>query len=381
MQLIENFNCVKHVRHVIYRLCFGGTVYPEIENSATRAGGPTSLSDAAGHDAPHQLLDVLDDLGRLISTNYRRDTMVAAIADSVRTTLNAGRCDVYLWNRERQALENPLRDKPAASCEFVPRGDRGIGCWVMRHRRLWTRARHAQETMQLLKAEGVQSPPVAVVPLTAGTAFLGVLVIDGLYPFPEETEKLLSALTNVYALGIRNAELFERIDRLARCDGLTGLYNHATFHRMLDALLRETCSRHAPLSLIMGDIDHFKRFNDDHGHQTGDLVLQNVARLWNENFPQSAVVARYGGEEFVAALPDVDELHAAKLAETLRQAIAQHRVSANGLRLQLTSSFGVAESDHFFPCADELVSRADRCLYVAKESGRNRVIHCESASV
>jgi diguanylate cyclase (GGDEF)-like protein len=124
----------------------------------------------------------------------------------------------------------------------------------------------------------------------------------------------------------------------------------------------------------MGDVDHFKSFNDTHGHQAGDHVLREVARLWKAVMPDDAVLARYGGEEFICALPGSGQDRGRQLGEVLRKALESHPLSFEGKTLSVTSSFGVAQFGPGCDSGQELVRLADEALYAAKEAGRNRVV-------
>jgi diguanylate cyclase (GGDEF)-like protein len=185
--------------------------------------------------------------------------------------------------------------------------------------------------------------------------------------------RLLPIFANVCALGVKNAQLFRRIDEMARRDGLTGLWNRAEFNASLDRLCRKAQEHGRPLCVVMSDVDHFKRFNDTYGHQAGDHVLREVSRLWKASLPDSAVVARYGGEEFIAILPEANGPRARELAESLRAELQAFPLTFEGQELHVTASFGIAELAQPATDPTEVVRLADEALYVAKKSGRNRV--------
>jgi two-component system cell cycle response regulator len=155
---------------------------------------------------------------------------------------------------------------------------------------------------------------------------------------------------------------------------LTGLLNRRAF---LDAIERERArsDRHAfPLSLLLVDVDNFKRINDGRGHATGDAVLRGVARVLTSVARKSDFVARWGGEEFVVALPQTSEAGARVAAERVRRAVATetHAVPDGGERVSVTVSIGAASSEAPWS-VDQLVSSADAAMYAAKLRGRNRV--------
>ncbi|MBS0212843.1 MAG: GGDEF domain-containing protein [Proteobacteria bacterium] len=163
----------------------------------------------------------------------------------------------------------------------------------------------------------------------------------------------------------------ELID-LAIYDSLTGFHNRRHFCAVLDEELGKTAGI-APLSLLMLDLDHFKRINDQHGHLAGDHVLGMVARVVRERTPAGLPIGRLGGEEFAIALPGSD-LHAATaLAETLRAAVAATPVETSGQVLTITVSIGIAQTSADIANRSSLFKHADDQLYRAKQEGRNRV--------
>ncbi|MCW2235791.1 PleD family two-component system response regulator [Azospirillum canadense] len=180
---------------------------------------------------------------------------------------------------------------------------------------------------------------------------------------------------------VRNHLLLKRQADLLRAlsfiDGLTGIANRRRFD---EALLREwrRCARsHLPLSLIMLDVDHFKAYNDHYGHQAGDECLRAVAGLLDEQVKRPGdLVARYGGEEFVCLLPETDADGAASVAERLRETVAGQRLphALSPVADHVTISLGVASAlPQTDSSPDSLAQLADRLLYEAKRSGRNRV--------
>ncbi|HHD64023.1 MAG TPA: diguanylate cyclase [Desulfobulbaceae bacterium] len=174
--------------------------------------------------------------------------------------------------------------------------------------------------------------------------------------------------TNRDVTTLKQAE--EQLQRLSTTDPLTGAYNRRMF---MDLLVRELqrASRYGePFSLLMFDIDHFKRINDQYGHNAGDRVLQEVVRLSMETIRQADTLARWGGEEFMVLLPRTGGDMAHALGERLRLRIAEHAfVDADHLTVSVgVTSLGRVDS------IDSLLKRVDEALYTAKESGRNRVV-------
>jgi two-component system, cell cycle response regulator len=165
----------------------------------------------------------------------------------------------------------------------------------------------------------------------------------------------------------------EEIYKLTTTDGLTQVYNK---RYLLETLEREIsrCHRYArELSLVMLDIDRFKRINDTFGHLAGDSVLRQVAQVIKARIRREDVLARYGGEEFALVLPEIDAAGAAITAEKARKLVERQRFTFEGTSMPVTISCGVAAMKGEGIASAELIKRADEKLYEAKESGRNRV--------
>jgi diguanylate cyclase len=166
------------------------------------------------------------------------------------------------------------------------------------------------------------------------------------------------------------ARLVETHAAAARTDALTGLANRRALDDDLSHRFAESRRTGRPLSVIIGDIDHFKQFNDAHGHQTGDEVLRGVARVLRRTVRDMDLVARYGGEEFAVILPETLVGDAVKSLERMRQAIEVARFRVSQVELRVTMSFGVAQLIDGEEAA-ALVRRADAALYASKDAGRN----------
>lgn len=168
----------------------------------------------------------------------------------------------------------------------------------------------------------------------------------------------------------------KKIMEMASTDGLTGVANRAAFDQRLEEELQRAASANVPLCLIIFDVDHFKRFNDTHGHQAGDAVLRAIGQCVPAVVSHHGFVARYGGEEFAVIVPGNGIDMAGQLAESIRQAIAATRVRHGAIELAITASFGVAPFDGLADsmAPTRIIESADRQLYEAKRLGRNRVV-------
>jgi diguanylate cyclase (GGDEF)-like protein len=190
--------------------------------------------------------------------------------------------------------------------------------------------------------------------------------------------KLLEAIAGHAAAALGNARRFEDMLERAQRDSLTGLANYGHFWSSLDTEVKRSQRHERPLSVALCDVDHFKRFNDRHGHLEGDKALAAVAAAITEGSRAHDIVARYGGEEFAVILPETDREGARAFAEKIR---AMVETSGLGLRSgsDITVSVGVATFPDDGATSRDLVQSADRALYRAKELGRNRVCTSDPA--
>ena len=177
---------------------------------------------------------------------------------------------------------------------------------------------------------------------------------------------------SLYQRGLKLKEAYRRIEELAELDELTGALNRRSIMHVLEEELTRSRQTGKPCSVMLIDLDWFKRINDEHGHPTGDDVLRTFAITMFANIRSSDRFGRYGGEEFLLVLPGAPLDPACRLAERLRQIIADLDWSAFSAGLQVTFSAGVATS-RGDETTESLLSRADRALYASKAQGRNRV--------
>ncbi len=165
------------------------------------------------------------------------------------------------------------------------------------------------------------------------------------------------------------------LKRLSNTDHLTQLYNRRYMMEVLEREFQRSQRKASPISMVIMDIDHFKRVNDQYGHQNGDLVLSTIARLAREDRRSYDVAVRYGGEEFVLVLPETSHDEATMVAERLREKVQQISFSGELRELRVSISMGVAT----YPASnlatiEDLIREADAALYRAKQGGRNRVV-------
>jgi diguanylate cyclase (GGDEF)-like protein len=191
------------------------------------------------------------------------------------------------------------------------------------------------------------------------------------------TAELESANSELARINQRLSRAVARLADIAKTDGLTGLLNHRSFQERLNLELQRCMRQEHPLSIVMIDVDHFKAYNDTHGHPAGDQVLREVSRLFKANLRELDIVARYGGEEFAVVLLDTPKGAAGLVAEKLRQAVLDTDFPQAELSQpdgRITISLGVASFPDDGLAPGELIQMADVALYEAKRRGRNRVV-------
>ncbi len=201
---------------------------------------------------------------------------------------------------------------------------------------------------------------------------LGELTLHRSRPFAEEETVVVETLLGALVYPLRNALLYHQAVQASRRDPLTGLWNRMAFDEALHREIELARRAQRPLSLVVFDVDHFKRINDHYGHDAGDALLRCIAATAERCCRASDIVYRYGGEEFVLLLGNTDLMGACRVAERLRRQVARSRCRHHDVELKATISLGVADWREGEDGA-ELFRRADEALYQAKASGRNCV--------
>ena len=217
-------------------------------------------------------------------------------------------------------------------------------------------------------------------PIFDGNELSSVFAIHGIR---EEDLARVEVLSAYLVLLIKKIKLYETVRELAIVDELTQVFLRHHFFERLEEELRRSIRFKLPLTVLMLDIDHFKRYNDDFGHLVGDATLKEVADLLKRNLRQVDLVGRYGGEEFIVAMPETRVANAAEVAERIRSNIARHDFQLYNVKTRVTVSQGIVvfdgetaaqiENSNMKNLALELIQKADEAMYRAKEEGRNRV--------
>lgn len=225
-----------------------------------------------------------------------------------------------------------------------------------------------------VRIKGAES--LLVLPLLCGDIAIGTFMLASRrrLRFGKDVREMLGVIANQVAVSIQNGLMYKKMETMATTDGLTGLTNHRTFQERFLQML-ERAERHGnEVAVLLCDVDHFKKVNDNYGHPVGDEVLRQVARVLRTAVRKIDIPARYGGEEFAVVLESTGMDGAIQLAERIRQDVAALIIESDKGTFQITMSIGIATFPEDARDRAALIERADHALYHAKETGRNRVV-------
>ncbi len=321
-----------------------------------------------------QAVNFIDDLKRLLQV----------IIQKALITLDAEKGSLMLYDYSINALQvrivSGLQDKKledainngVVQCSKIGIGEGIAGTVFMERKPIITNLGSADPRF-VTKEVLADTKSILCVPLIAKGEVIGVINItnkkhDKL--FNQKDLEFITALANQAAIAIDNAKLYE----LATKDGMTKLYIYRHFYTLLENEIRRCQRYNRNTSLIMMDIDNFKRINDTYGHLTGDTILKRLASVLQETVRKIDIPARYGGEEFVVILPETNKEEACNIAERIRKNVAQISVKVSETEnLSPTISMGVAQYTTDGKEAKELINAADTALYYSKHNGKNMV--------
>lgn len=300
---------------------------------------------------------------------------------------NAERATIYLSLQDGQGSLKPLARTPENE------GTPGLRqAWTRHEESLATAGSYLDETTQFgseqLSRHGIDSliGRALLAPLVQARGTIGIMVLTkgNLDPFCKLEESLAAWAAEFLAQTMLRVLNQAVVERQARLDGLTQLANRRTFDLQIAQETRVATETATPCSLLMLDLDRFKKVNDTYGHQGGDKALQTLSLVLREQLSKMRssdrfLPARYGGEEIAVLLPGIGVEGATRIAESIRAAIEQQPVEHEHASFQITASIGVATIPRDARTGPELISAADTALYQAKASGRNRVCFPEAS--
>lgn len=320
-----------------------------------------------------RLPEILFQIGKVFGSDKSLSTTLSTISELVTELSGAEACSIMLADPSRKLLLGKaayglLR---ADFSEVSFRYGEGVAGWVAEtSESVLIDDVTVDERFKTLPDSASKIRSLAAVPLVTRDKVVGVMTITAAdcNRFTGDSVDLLQLIANTVALDIENI----RLRRLSVTDKLTGAYNREFLSTQLPASMQEALQQGEPLSIVMIDVDHFKKVNDTHGHHIGDKVLAEIARRLRETSRSGDMLVRYGGEEFLLLLPSANVATAAEIADRVRQQLHDSTVEVGDLQLDIHVSAGVAQHRHG-ESATELFRRADTALYDAKANGRNRV--------
>ncbi len=262
---------------------------------------------------------------------------------------------------------------------FALAPDRGVVSWVIANQMpLYYTDFHERYDKTILFHKQLKVPnqysSVLILPLQHKGEAVGALLLTSKqnHFFSKSVRSMLEVVGIQASSSLKNARMVSKLEELATTDGLTGLVNHRTFQERLAEELIRTDRHPASLSLLLLDIDFFKKFNDEYGHPVGDFVLKEIASFLRRMVRKVDTVARYGGEEFAIVLVNTPTKGAKQMADRIVNEVARSRFQHQGLTLRVSVSIGVATYPDHATLREDLIERADRALYESKEQGRNQ---------
>lgn len=279
------------------------------------------------------------------------------------------------------ALLNPGRTLLAevacfGSCKLMPEPFAPQDCWGIRRGKPYV-ASIEPGALVCAHLEGQARGGSICLPLTAQSELLGLffLVSEVEGRLDAGRQKLAIVVAEQMSLALANLFLRKRLKDQSTVDPLTGLYNRRHMEENFEPIKAKVATQNGHLAVVMVDIDHFKVFNDTHGHDAGDHVLKEVSQILHQHMRPQDVLCRYGGEEMVMLLPELTLELAMQRAEQCRKSVEDHKLSYQGRDIgHLTVSLGVSSYPEDGSDFDQLVKAADLALYRAKSGGRNKVV-------
>jgi diguanylate cyclase (GGDEF)-like protein len=330
----------------------------------------------------------ISELGSLLQACASRQEVFRLLPERLRLLFPGASGCISLFSASRNRVESVAKWGICPAHQiFLPED-----CWALRRGRTHAHpGGHAAPRCTHLIGEG----PSVCIPLIANGAAFGTLSIqndDPLSPIPApdpdtapaafaRRRQLAGAVAEPIALAVANLDLRESLRLQAVRDPLTGLYNRRYMQEFLDRELHSARRKHRPLAVMMLDLDHFKRYNDNFGHTAGDQALSAVGQALLRSVRAEDVACRYGGEEFALILPECSLQQATVRAEEIRKRLQEYRAPTDGQPQDpITVSIGVAAFDETTDRVDLLLKFADDALYQAKHGGRNRVVAARPAA-
>ncbi|RLE38888.1 hypothetical protein DRJ17_02545 [Candidatus Woesearchaeota archaeon] len=311
-------------------------------------------------------LTILHDISKMLSSTLEMDKMLETTMKFMKTAAKAKACStVIIEENSKKRFEfgegtNQYISFEQATVEEVQKTRKPV-------------------VIPNIESESDNNMSIISIPMSVKNKVIGAINIYGapIEKMGEHDLNFLTIITNQTALAVQNAQQYEQIKELAITDKLTSLYNRRHFEKLVDTEIERSKRYSHPLSIALLDIDNFGHYNNTHGHPRGDELLENLSNILKQCTRKIDILGRYGGEEFIIVMPNTNEQDAINVTERIRKAIEEFDFYGRDKQPlgKVTASIGVVTNFNFSKKQAELVEAADRALYNAKNSGRNRVIH------
>jgi diguanylate cyclase (GGDEF)-like protein len=317
-----------------------------------------------------------------INSSLELDSVAEILTSEVFSLIgkNKGVCVLYLIDNQTQKLVLFKTKKGDKGLVIKTKEGNTLDFWVLRHASpLLVEDIKNDFRFDLDKLLALDARPVASLissPFLSENKQLGILRLDSEIPgaYSQDDLRFLASISDLGAVAIENSELFKRAQDLAIHDVLTGLYTKVYFMERFKEECKRALSQKTPLSLLMLDIDFFKNYNDQFGHTAGDIVLKKLSQIITKTLASlHPLISRFGGEEFCIAITGKDKKEAYKIGDYLRREIENEKVILRRSETHITTSVGLASLPVDALDDEDLIRKADKAMYEAKQKGRNQV--------
>lgn len=320
-------------------------------------------------------------VAKTLNSTLRLKEVLDIVMNKIKDLIMAEAWSILMLDESSNELvfEVALGEKGEQVREMRLAMGQGVAGWVAQHQKPVIVADAATDQRFFKGVDqrtGFRTRSIIATPLVSRGRLLGVVEImnkQGEASFNEKDLELLQILADHAAIAIENARLYEKAQRLAITDDLTGLHNSRQCDQFMKEAMRQARSAGQPMSVIFLDLDHMKEVDDSYGHLMGGQALKEVADRIASLVKPPDMASRYGGDEYVIVMPGKGAEAALALAEEIRRRIAAEPfLASHKISCRLTASIGIACFPQHGATSDELLSKADKAMYRVKESGKNR---------
>ncbi|MEZ7890271.1 MAG: sensor domain-containing diguanylate cyclase [Candidatus Wallbacteria bacterium] len=320
----------------------------------------------------------LQAIAREIGTCLDFDSLLKSTLNAANKLLKARKISIFLHGEDNKLLLKATYGWTSVTPdEHNIISDHEIAMWSFTHNEMVTPTEIQKDPILSALHRESKLKVIMCAPISSKDEVIGVICVEELEGGPSakitsDDTRMFSILIDLVSLSFNNTRLFRKVQMLANTDGLTKLFTHRYFQEFLSAEIEKCSQGKGEFSIILSDIDHFKKFNDTYGHQAGDFVLEQTAQCFKQTVRPNDIVARYGGEEFIILLPGANVNSSYVMAERIRKAVESKLYNYNNLQLRVTVSLGISSYPVDAVKNMELVKKSDLALYYSKETGRNK---------